>query len=228
MVDRLFKLHLQDKYMIEKISITTDVGVNNMSVGYDDLVTVKGLNLQSLSDSPVIQINNDKLELLKVEVECILDELFSKRKEADLTNKNNIVTNREAGNKGTIDNKYYEQAMRLNLRNSADFHIGIFVSLWEFIVLAISFKGSLYIFDRGLLAKHLGASIIAFLRNNKVRGRENLKNGLIKLFEQYNIDLEVDDATLNMGLENLQKYGLISYSQEDDEYLLTARGIMYR
>ena len=200
---------------MKQICISSDVQTIHLTLNYNDLSNIVGLELNKLiEDVPLLQVRDVKLVLLERELETIVDKLLENRDGRIIVNTKVI---------------FKEKIIELDFRDSNDFYVCTLINLFDIVKSCNQLSGTLFVYNKELIEKYMSDSIISFLKVKHGLTREELKDGLNMMWQnsrgsnKKSIDYEVLDA----GLNHLQKYGFAYYDKNTNKYNVTARGYMF-
>jgi hypothetical protein len=198
---------------MKQVCISSDITASHLTVSYTDLLDIKSLNLQFLNDeTPIFQLREAELDIIKEEIESRLSSLLLNRKDKSDTN---------------IRAEYRKKVYEFNFRDKHDFHIYTLVCVHEIVVSCLGLEGTLFLYNQELFRKFRGDSIVAYLRVKGGLGKEKLFDGIGAFQSQLKQSNTIAFNTLEEGLKILQRHGMIQYNVLANEYNLTARGYMF-
>lgn len=215
--------------MAKKICVSSDVEMSHLILDFDFLLEVIGSDLSDLiGDKPIIQLNYRDLYLKIDVIKTTIDGLLLNRKEPDWVTYKKLESGRTVEIRKSITEIEYEgKILKLDLRESDDFRICVYINLLSIIKTCVLLNGALYFFNRELLEQYDGADIVGYLRINQAKKKDEIECGLNELWKRLKINCSIESNILTKGLDNLKKYGLVDHDRRGDEYRLTARGFMF-
>lgn len=183
-----------------KICISSDIEMSHLTLDYDFLLDIEGLNLSNWADdNPLIHIMDQNLLLAQDYVQMKVEKLLLHTIEPESV----ISKKLESGKivefrRNLTEIEYRGKLFKLDLRDNNDFNLCAYIDLLSMILLCVQLKGILYLFNRELFEKDEGISIIGYLRLNHSKKKEEIGNGLNDLWKKLKISSSIDNETLRM------------------------------
>jgi hypothetical protein len=201
---------------MNQICISSDVQSDYMIVGREDFPYVESINFTLLDEEiPFLQLWGFTLMELKDAAEKIIED---------------VLPTAIANGNGNTEVEYKAHVYKLDFRDKQGFSACAMVNLYNILLKAIEKVGSVYIFTRDAFLKHKRADILAFLRFKQGLRIEDLETEMNAMWQRSSSsrDQVIDSEALRLGLDYLERIGMVSLNRIKKEYQITSRGYLYR
>ncbi len=191
---------------MKQVVISSDIEVSGSVMRFEELVGIKSMSLEMLTDSTShLIIQGNQLERLAIELYEVIDLLLEQR-EIPYVRKSSIV-------------QYRGAELELDWGRSQDVYIESLIMLLDLAILCKATNGLIYLLNRNLFNLFECIRIVYLMRVKYVLTIEDILEQVGKI-----VDISVETA--ENSIELLIKYRMVEYCNMSAGYKLTPRGYM--
>lgn len=196
---------------MKQVNIVSNTTNERVGLHKEDIPFLKDFYLSRISNgTSIVELGKSDMTRLKEEIEKLIDQELSVRTD--------IV-------KPKVKLVYKEVEYNLDFRNHNDFIIGTMISIYLIVDSTIKLSGIISIYSPDALLEHNKSdAVLAFIRGKYSVSASDLPEKLIRLYQNNPHGKDLNENTIAIAINYLEKLGLIWYDRILKEYSVTAKG----